>query len=62
MKAKQDKAKYPMLSLRIPPGGKEYLRREALEKGMKTPDYVRAILFPFGVSILPVEKISVDKL
>lgn len=62
MKKKDPRTKYPMLSLRIPPGGKEYLTREATEKGMDVPDYVRAVLFPFGISVIPVEKINVDKM
>jgi hypothetical protein len=53
MDYKEQKRKYPILAVRMKPDEMKYLRRESDEKAMKLSQYVKAMLFPFG---LPSEK------
>jgi len=55
----RDKSKYPILSVRLKPEQMDYIRREARERNLTVPKYVRKVLVPFE---LPVDKIIVDKL
>lgn len=49
MKTKEKAAQYPILSVRITPSQWKYIRRYADERKLSIANYVRAVLFPFGV-------------
>lgn len=50
MNDKAKNHKFPILSLRVTAEQMDYIRREAKERKLNVPRYVRKVLFPFEVS------------
>lgn len=50
MNDKDKNDKFPILSVRVTAEQMDYLRREAAERELNIPKYVRKVLFPFEVS------------